>query len=120
MKRILLAISLGFLATSSHASDMTGDSLALACMGNVPDTERNKNTDDYIKLCNSYINGWDDARFAFLHGTTTYCPPPLTIKEMSVVFFDYMSSHRQAKNLPAAQALMLAFKDHFPCHRPVD
>jgi hypothetical protein len=34
---------------------------------------------------------------------------------MSVVFFDYMAVHKEAGKLPAAEALMLAFKDRFPC-----
>jgi hypothetical protein len=118
MKKLLLATAITFapFIVPAHASDLTGDSLALACEGNLPDVKRQKNTDDYIKLCNSYINGWDDARFAFLHGTTTYCPPKITVKEMSIVFFDYMATHREAKDLPAAEALMLAFKHEWPCH----
>ena len=119
MKKHFLATVITFASfvVPAHASNMTGDALALACEGNVPNMKREKNTDDYVKLCNAYINGWDDARFAFLQGTTTYCPPKITAKEMSVVFFDYMATHREAKDLPAAEALMLAFKHKWPCHR---
>lgn len=119
MKRLILSTLVSFapFILAAHASDLTGDSLALACEGNVPNMRREKNTDDYIKLCNAYINGWDDARFAFLQGTTTYCPPKITVKDMSIIFFDYMARHREAKDLPAAEALMLALKDKWPCHR---
>jgi hypothetical protein len=34
---------------------------------------------------------------------------------MSVVFFDYLATHKEARKLPAAEALMMAFKDKFPC-----
>jgi hypothetical protein len=44
-----------------------------------------------------------------------YCPPRVTIKEMSVIFFDYLASHKEARDLPAAEAVMQALKDKFPC-----
>jgi hypothetical protein len=117
MKRLVLATAITLAPlVPAHASSLTGEALALACEGNVPDMKRDKNTDDYLKLCNSYINGWDDARFAFLQGTRTYCPPSITVKEMSVVFFDYLATHKEAREIPAAEALMLAFKDKWPCH----
>jgi hypothetical protein len=97
-------------------SGVTGEVLALACSSNVPGIKREKNTEDHAKFCNVYIHGWDDARFAFLQGTTTYCPPKITYKEMSVIFFDYLATHKEARKLPAAEALMLAFKDKWPCH----
>jgi hypothetical protein len=97
-------------------SELKGEALALACSANAPDLKRDKNTEKYAEFCNSYINGWDDARFAFLQGTTTYCPPRITVKEMSILFFDYLATHREARKLPAAEALMLAFKDKWPCH----
>jgi hypothetical protein len=100
----------------AHASDLTGEALALACASNVPDIKNNKNKEEYSKFCNAYINGWDDARFAFLQGTRTYCPPRITVKEMSVIFFDYLATHREARKLPAAEALMVAFKDKWPCN----
>jgi hypothetical protein len=103
-------------APPAHASEITGEVLALACSGNVPGMKREKNTEEYAKFCNTYINAWDDARFAFLQGTTTYCPPKITVKEMSVIFIDYMATHKEAAKLPAAEALMLAFKDKWPCH----
>jgi hypothetical protein len=98
-----------------NASDLTGEALARACAGNVPGLKKGKDTGQYLPLCNSYINGWDDARFFFLKGTRTYCPPGVTVKELSVIFFDYLASHNEARELPAAEALMLAFKDKYPC-----
>ena len=103
------------LSVPGNASNLTGEALALACAGNVPGLKKEKATEQYARFCNAYINGWDDARFAFLQGTRTYCPPGLTVKEMSAVFFDYLASHKEAGKLPAAEALMLAFKDKFPC-----
>jgi Rap1a immunity proteins len=97
-------------------SGVTGEVLALACLSNVPGMKREKNTEDRAKFCNSYITGWDDARFAFLQGTTTYCPPKRTVKAISVIFVDYLATHKEARKLPAAEALMLAFKDKWPCH----
>jgi Rap1a immunity proteins len=114
MKKLLLAI-VPFIVPA-HASDLTGEALALACEGNVPGMKRDKNAEAYATFCNAYINGWDDARFAFLHGTRTYCPPTITVKEMSPIFFDYLATHKEARKLPAAEALMLAFKDKWPCH----
>jgi Rap1a immunity proteins len=99
-----------------RATDLTGAALAYACRGNVPGfTGRDKKTEESARFCNTYINGWDDARFAFLQGTVTYCPPGITAKELSVVFFDYLATHREARKLPAAEALMAAFKDKWPC-----
>jgi hypothetical protein len=100
---------------SGNASNLTGEALALACAGNVPGLKKGKDAEEHVKLCDAYINGWDDARFAFLQGTRTFCPPGITVKEMSVVFFDYLASHNEARKIPAAEALMLAFKDRFPC-----
>jgi hypothetical protein len=77
--------------------------------------KREKDSEKLSQFCNTYINAWDDARYAFLKGTRTYCPPTITIKEMSAVFFDYMAGHREARDLPAAEALMLAFKAKWPC-----
>jgi hypothetical protein len=79
-------------APPAHASGVTGEVLALACSGNVPGMKREKNTEEYAKFCNTYIHAWDDARFAFLQGTTTYCPPKITYKELSVIFFDYLAT----------------------------
>jgi Rap1a immunity proteins len=95
---------------------MTGELLAFACRGNVPNLERDKDTEEYAKFCNAYLHGWDDARFAFLKGTTTFCPPTVTYKDMSVIFFDYLAVHKEARKLPAAEALMLAFKARWPCN----
>src|SRR5262249_20483892 len=103
-------------APPAHASEVTGEALAIACSGNVPGMKRGKNTEEYAKFCNSYITGWDDARFAFLQGTTTFCPPKITVKALSVIFVDYLATHKEAKKIPAAEALMLAFKDKWPCH----
>jgi hypothetical protein len=118
MKKLLLATVITFtpFILPAHASDVTGELLALACAGNVPGTKREKDTEKYLQFCNAYINGWDDARFSFLQGTRTYCPPTITVKEMSVIFFDYLATHREERKIPAAEALMLAFKDKFPCH----
>ncbi|QQO16867.1 hypothetical protein JJB99_12340 [Bradyrhizobium diazoefficiens] len=120
LRKLLLAFvfSLAAFKAPLHASDLTGEALAFACSANVPDLKREKNADDHAKLCNAYINGWDDARIAFLQGTRTFCPTGMTVKEMSVIFFDYLAGHREARELPAAQALMLAFKDNFPCQEP--
>jgi Rap1a immunity proteins len=117
MKKLLLATVITFtpIILPAHGSPMTGEALAYACLGNVPDMKREKNTEENVKLCNAYINGWDDARFAFLQGTTTFCPPRITVREMSVVFFDYVATRREVRKLPAAEALMSAFKDKFPC-----
>ncbi|OSI23731.1 hypothetical protein BST65_20695 [Bradyrhizobium canariense] len=84
----------------------------------MPGLKRDKKPDEYAKFCNAYINGWNDARVAFLQGTRTFCPPNVTVKDMSVVFFDYMAEHKEARDMPAAQALMQAFKDKFPCQEP--
>jgi hypothetical protein len=82
-------------------------------VGNVPNLKRDKDDAKYSAFCNSYINGWDDARFALLQGTRTFCPPSVSIKEMSVVFFDYVASHAEARKLSAAETLMLAFKNNW-------
>ena len=117
MKKLLLATVITFtpFILPAYASDLTGEALALACSANVPDLKRDKKSKEFAQFCNTYINGWDDAEFAFLQGTETYCPPTITVKEMSVIFFDYLATHREARKLPAAEALMLAFKDKWPC-----
>jgi len=117
MRTVLVAVAIVLAAidVTARATDLTGEALALACASNVPNLKRERNAERYAQFCNMYINGWDDARVAFLHGTRTFCPPGITVKEMSVVFFDYLASHNEARKLPAAQALMLAFKDKFPC-----
>jgi hypothetical protein len=117
MKRLLLATAITFapFIIPAHASGIAAEALACACRGNVPDLKREKDTEENAALCNAYISGWDDARFAFLQGTTTFCPPQITLKDMSVVFFDYLATHKEARKLPAAEALMLAFKDKWPC-----
>lgn len=107
--------SVPFEVPAPPRSGVTGEVLALACSANVPGLKRETNTEDHAKFCNSYITGWDDARFTFLQGTTTYCPPQITVKALSVVFFDYLATHEEARKLPAAEALMLAFKDKWPC-----
>ena len=110
----VIALAL-FAIRQANATDLTGEALAYACEGNVPDMKREKSTEEYAKFCNAYINEWDDARFAFFKGTTTNRPPRITVKEMSVIFFDYLATHKEARKLPAAEALMLAFKDTWPC-----
>jgi hypothetical protein len=44
MKRLLLATVITFtpFILPAHASDLTGEALALACQGNVPDMKREK------------------------------------------------------------------------------
>jgi hypothetical protein len=118
MKKLLFTTAITFapFIIPAHASDITAEVLAYACKGNVPDLKKEKDTQENTALCNSYINGWDDARFAFLQGTTTFCPPKISVKDMSVVFFDYLATHKEARKLPAAEALMLAFKDRWPCN----
>jgi hypothetical protein len=118
MKGLILATAITFapFIIPAHASSFTGELLAYACKGNVPGMKMEQDTEQKIGFCNAYITGWDDARFAFLKGTTTFCPPKLTYKDMSVVFFDYLAAHSEARQLPAAEALMLAFKDKWPCH----
>lgn len=115
--KMLFATMIAFplFVFQSHASDLTGEALAFSCQGNVPGLKREKNTDQYVKFCNGYINGWDDARFAFLRGTKTYCAPDVTVRELSAVFFDYLATHKDARTLPAAEALMSAFKEKWPC-----
>ena len=100
---------------SARASSVTGESLAYACMANVPEMKRDRDSEKRSQFCNTYLNAWDDARYSFLKGTRTYCPPAVTIKDMSVIFFDYMAGNREARDLPAADALMLAFKARWPC-----
>lgn len=70
MKKLLLATLITFtpFILPAHASNLTGEALALACQGNVPDMKRAKNTEEYVKLCNAYINGWDDARLLSFRG----------------------------------------------------
>jgi len=118
MKKLLLAtvVTVTPFAVPAHGSNLTGEALALACWGNVPGMKRDKDTDQYVTFCNAYINGLDDARVAFLQGTRTYCPPTIAVKEMSVIFIDYLTTHREARKLPAAEALVLAFKDKWPCY----
>jgi hypothetical protein len=104
----------------ANAMEASAQVLALACAGNVPDLPKSKTFDldpkGVIEFCHVYLNGWDDARVAFLQGTITYCPPKITYKELSVVFFDYLATHKEARELSAAEALMVAFKDKWPCH----
>jgi len=95
--------------------NLSGEALALACAGNVPNLKREKNSEMHAMLCNVYINAWEDTVVAFVEGKP-FCPPSITLKEMSVVFFDYLASHKDARELNAAEALMLAFKDKWPCH----
>jgi hypothetical protein len=119
MKKLLLTTAIMFapFIVPAHAGDViTGEVLAFACRGNVPDLEKDKKTEEYVGFCNAYLHGWDDARFAFLQGTTTFCPPSVSYKDMSVIFFDYLAVHKEARKLPAAEALMLAFKATWPCH----
>ncbi len=117
MKNLLLATVISFtpFMLPAQASDVTGELLALTCAANVPGLKRDKDTEKYQQFCNAYINGWDDARFAFLQGTRTYCPPKITVKELSVIFFDYLAAHKDSREIPAAEALMAAFKDKWPC-----
>jgi hypothetical protein len=109
------AITFAFFLLPAEATDLTGAHLGIACEANVPGAKKDKNTEKYVSFCNTYINGWDDARFAFLQGTRTYCPPAITVKELSVVFVNYLNSHEEALQIPAAEALMRAFKDKWPC-----
>jgi hypothetical protein len=106
MKKLLIVTVITFapFIVSAYADGITGEALAYACAGNVPGAKREKNTADYVKFCNTYITGWDDARFAFLQGTRTYCPPNITSRETSIVFFDYVATHETARKLPAAEA----------------
>jgi hypothetical protein len=118
------ALSLGVIcvgtlfAFTAPARAFTGMELAYACMSNLPEVKSDKHhTKENAGLCNAYITGWDDARFAFLQGTRTFCPPnpPATSKESSIVFLDYVASHKEIEELPAAEALMMAFKNKWPC-----
>ena len=99
----------------TQASNVTGETLAYACRVNLPEAKREKDSEKLAQFCNTYINAWDDARYSFLKGTRTYCPPAITVKQMSVIFFDYMAGHPETRDLPAADALMLAFKAKWPC-----
>jgi hypothetical protein len=120
MRKLLFVSVVVLLAAAkppqAWASEITGDALAYTCQGNAPGAKTDQKTQKYAEFCNAYINGWDDARFAFLQGTTTYCPPRITVKELSVVFIDYWATHREVGKLPAAEALMTAFKEAWPCH----
>ena len=107
------AIVLG-LSVTGNASSLTGESLAFACAGNVPGLKKDRDSDKRVELCNIYINAWDDTVSAFMR-TRPFCPPGVTIKEMSVIFFDYLATHKEARDLPAAEAVMQALKDKFPC-----
>ncbi len=89
--------------------------LAYACSGNLPNAKRQQDTEKLPQFCNTYINAWDDARYSFLKGSRTFCPPKITVKEMRVVFFDYMATHREGREAPAVEALMLAFKAKWAC-----
>src|SRR5262249_16936172 len=112
MKNLLLAtvITCARFIVPTYAADLTGETLSYACAGNVPDLPREKNTEEYAKYCNAYINAWLSHQ-----ETTTFCSPKITVEEMSVVFFDYLATHIEPRKLPAAEALMLAFKDKWPC-----
>jgi hypothetical protein len=122
MKVIILLVILLLLQLSfgkAHASSVvTTDVLAYACMSNIPGApKKNKeNKERDLMFCHAYITGWDDARFAFLQGKVTYCPPSgLTSKELSIVFFDYVATHPEAKKMPVATVLMMAARDKWPC-----
>ena len=116
MNRLIFAfVIIAATGAPAQASNVRGESLAYACMANVPGAKRDKDSEKLLQFCNTYINAWDDARYSFLKGTRTFCPPTVTIKEMSVVFFDYMAGRPEARDLPAADALMLAFKAKWPC-----
>jgi hypothetical protein len=117
MRKILLATLLACSVSQAHATDLTGEALALACAENVPGmaSKDKKKSEQYAEFCNSYINGWDDARYYFRKGTRTYCPPRITAKELSVVFFDFLASHKEVRQIPAAEALYIAFSERFPC-----
>jgi hypothetical protein len=82
MKRLLLATAITFapFIIPADASGIAAEALAYACRGNVPDLKREKDTEENAALCNAYISGWDDARFAFLQGTTTSVLPKLLSK----------------------------------------
>ena len=118
MQNLLLAAVITFAPCRipALASNLTGEDLAYACEANLPDIKKGKQSVERAQLCNAYSNGWDDARFAFLQGARTFCPPGITVKEMSVIFFDYLASHNEARRLPAAEAIMAAFKNKLPCN----
>ena len=111
-----IAAMLAVARSQASATELTGDELAYACQGNVPGAKADQKTQKYATFCNAYFNGWDDARFAFLQGITTYCPPRITAKESTVIFVEYLATHPEAGKLPAAEALMTAFKGTWPCH----
>jgi Rap1a immunity proteins len=119
-----LAGGLLLLATAANAvvpagdkekkeHEMTGEDLALYCVGNLPDKIKDK--EKRASQCIAYILGRDRATTAF--STEHFCSPTITIKDMSIVFLDYLASHREVGQLPAAKSLMTAFQGKWPCAR---
>jgi hypothetical protein len=79
--------------------------------------EKDKDTEENAIFCAAYFGGWDDALSITLKENVPYCPREVRIKEMIVVFYNYLAAHEEARKLRAAEALMLAFKDKWPCHQ---
>jgi hypothetical protein len=128
--KYVLAGSLLFLATAANAvvpasstnkgkeehKEMTGDGLAYFCMANVPgNPAKVRDNGKRANQCNAFISGWDKAAAAF--STEYFCSPTITFKDMSIVFIDYLVSHKEARELPAAKSLMTAFQAKWPCAR---
>jgi hypothetical protein len=118
-----------FAVPQTHAKDVvvTAEMLALMCAGNVPDLidKKDKDQQKHVVYCNGYFTGMGDGIGLFRkHGKTLgadgFCPPPMSVKEYSVVFFDYMATQskerrEQLKELPAGDVIAMAFKDKWPC-----
>ena len=126
--KYVLAGSLLLLATAANAivpaagnkekirTETTGDELAYNCLGNVPRSPlKGREKEVRANLCTSFIEGWDRAMTAF--STERFCSPIMLFKDMSIVYVDYIISHRDAGKLPAAKALLIALQDRWPCAR---
>ena len=94
----------------------TGDELAYNCLGNASGSPlKGKDKEMRGYLCSSFIEGWDRARVVF--STETYCSPVMSFKDLSLVYLEYVISHKDVGKIPAAKALLIAFQDKWPCAR---
>ena len=114
---VFVAALLAAMASTATpaAAFIEAELLAYSCLAQLPEAKPDKDANSRSVFCNAYIDGWEDAIYTFRQDEKPYCPPAITIKEMSVAFVDYVAAHREARHIPAAEAPMLAFKSKWPC-----
>jgi Ssp1 endopeptidase immunity protein Rap1a len=121
MRKILLAAAaVSALAVPAHAGNMTAEQLAYSCVSQAPGVKQYKDSKERAAFCNTYISGWDGGAYAAAGkgDDPAFCPgdKKITIKQMSLVFVDYVIEHRdEAKTTQADDLLMTAMKDRWPC-----